>query len=49
MGYKTAVKKSFNSDEYYRAVTGKYNTRAEAVRVAKTLKAKGVEAFIKSN
>jgi cell division protein FtsN len=49
MGYKTAVKKSFNSDEYYRAVTGKYNTRAEADRVVKTLKAKGVEAFIKSN
>jgi cell division protein FtsN len=49
MGYKTATKKSFNSDEYYRAVTGKYNTRAEADRVVKTLKSKGVEAFIKSN
>ena len=48
MGYASAIKKSFNNDEYYRAVAGRYESREQADKVVKNLKAKGIPAFIKS-
>ncbi|MBK7225477.1 MAG: SPOR domain-containing protein [Saprospiraceae bacterium] len=47
-GLRICYKKSFNNDEYYRAVAGRYESREQADKVVKNLKAKGISAFIKS-
>ncbi len=49
MGYGSATSKVFGTDEYYRAIAGQYDSRQAAEKTVKNLKAKGMDAFIKTN
>lgn len=48
MGYSGAHRKVFGSSEYYSAVAGSYNSRAEAEKIVAKLESKGEKAFLKA-
>lgn len=48
LGYSGAMRKVFGSSEYYSAIAGYYNSRAEAEKMVSKLEAKGEKAFLKA-
>lgn len=47
LGFASSEKKVFGNAEYYSAIVGRYETRADAEQTLKLVRSKGEKAFLK--